>query len=186
MKNGKTALKVSTELELRLPKSEFAEALFAIVDCERTYLRQWLSWVDDTKQVEDIREFLKTSRLLNKGGQRLTTFIFYQNQIVGSIGLVKIDKQQRSCEIGYWLKEELQGKGLVSAACQRLIKYTFGTMDINRIEIRVATPNKKSQGVPRRLGFIHEATLREALYLRESYFDLEIFSLLRSDWQVYL
>jgi ribosomal-protein-serine acetyltransferase len=183
MQNGKTALKVSPDLELRLPQTEFAEPLFAIIDQERAYLRQWLSWVDETKSVENIQDFLKTSRLLNKGGQRLTTFVFYKERIVGSIGLVKIDKQQRICEIGYWLQEHLQGQGIMSRACRRLVDYTFGSMEINRIEIKVAAPNTKSQGIPRRLGFVHEATLREALFLHEQHYDVELFSFLRVDWQ---
>lgn len=182
MKNGKTTLKVSKGLELRLPKEVHAEELFAIIDMERAFLRTWLNWVDDTKRKADTLDFIKTSKAFNKGGQRLTTILFKEDLIIGSIGLIKINKTQKTAEIGYWLSEHQQGQGIMTASCKRIIDYTFRTLDINRIEIKVASPNKKSQGIPRRLGFIHEGTLREALFLYDKYFDLELFSFIRSDW----
>ena len=62
MQNGKTALKVSEGIELRLPDLDFAQPLFEVVDQDRENLREWLSWVDNTNAVENIREFLKTAR----------------------------------------------------------------------------------------------------------------------------
>lgn len=183
MKNGKTTLKVSKDIELRLPQVSYADELFCIVDRERSYLRTWLNWVDDVKKKENTLEFIRTSQVFNKGGQRLSTIIFKGEQIVGSLSLIKINKPQKIAEIGYWLSEHQQGQGIITDSCRRIIEYTFRTLDINRIEIRVASPNKKSQGIPRRLGFIHEGTLREALFLYDNYFDLELFSLIRSDWQ---
>ena len=43
------------DLYLRLIDYYDAEALFQLIDQSRDYLRQWLSWVDDTKTVSDTR-----------------------------------------------------------------------------------------------------------------------------------
>lgn len=183
MRNGKTSLKVSEGIELRLPDTAFADDLFVIIDQQRPYLRKWLSWVDETQAVEHTQDFLRTSRMFNKGGQRLTTFIFERETIVGSIGLVKIDKDHQYAEIGYWLRQDYQGKGIVTKACRRIVDYAFRHFKLNRLEIRVASPNIKSQAIPLRLGFTHEATLRQALYVHDIFYDLELFSLLRSEWK---
>lgn len=182
MQNGKIALKVSDQIELRLPDISFAEELFNIIDQQRVYLRQWLNWVDATTSSDHLKEFLRTSKLFNEGGQKLTTFIFKEKQIIGSIGLVTINKDHHTAEIGYWLREDFQGQGIVTQSCRRLIDYTFRQMEVNRIEIKVASPNIKSLAIPQKLGFKHEATLREALFIHQTYFDLELFSLLKKEW----
>lgn len=182
MQSGRSSLKVSTDVELRLPHINYASDLFNIIDQQRTYLRKWLSWVDETQSPEQMQDFIRTSRLFNKGGQRFTTFIFENGTIVGSIGLVRIDKDHQLAEIGYWLRQDYQGKGIITKACKTLIDYVFRYFTLNRLEIKVAKPNHKSQAIPLRLGFRHEATLREALYMHDQFFDLELFSMLKSEW----
>ena len=41
-----------------------------------------------------------------------------------------------------------------------LIQYVYEEYDINRIEIRMSTKNKKSRAIPIRLGFTQEGILR--------------------------
>ncbi|MFT5165626.1 MAG: ribosomal-protein-serine acetyltransferase [Saprospiraceae bacterium] len=183
MRNGKTKLKVSTQIELRLPDLLFADELFKIVDQYRIHLRQWLSWVDQTQSKQQIDEFLKMSRIYNIGGQRLTTFIFKKEKLLGSIALVKINPEHKYAEIGYWIREDFQGQGIVTQSCQALINYAFRHLDLNRIEIKTASKNFKSLAIPLKLGFTHEATLREALFLYDTFHDLELFSLLKKDWE---
>jgi len=178
----KPSLKVDDQIALYLPKPEWAEPIFELIDSQRTYLREWLPWVDPTKSPNDTRIFLRDSMRFNRGGQRLTTFVFYEQELAGSLGFVHFNKGCKSGEIGYWLRQELQGKGIMTKSCKRLIDYVFRTKDLNRIEIKVASPNHKSQAIPRRLGFTHEATLREGLFLYDQYYDLELFSLLRKEW----
>lgn len=54
-----------------------------------------------------------------------------------------IDWQNGSTSIGYWLDPDYQGKGVMTAAVQVLIDYAFYTLQLNRVEIRAATHNKK-------------------------------------------
>lgn len=182
MQNGKKSLKVSDKIELRLPDPAYAKTLYNIIDKQRKHLRPWLSWVDRTQSVAHIQEFLRSSQLFNEGGQKLTTFIFKEDVICGSLGLVSINKEHHYAELGYWLHEDFQGNGIITQSCQRLIQYAFQHLDLNRIEIKVASPNSKSQAIPARLGFTHEATLRSALFIHNQYFDLELFSLLKQEW----
>jgi ribosomal-protein-serine acetyltransferase len=182
MRNGKSTLKVSTQIELRLPDLQYAEELFAIVDQHKTYLKQWLIWVEQTKSVQDVSEFIKTSQLFNNGGQRLTTFIFKNDKLVGSISLVKIDKGNKSAELGYWLREDFQGQGIMTQSCRTLINYVFNHLDLNRIEIKIASKNLKSMAIPKNLEFSHEGTLREGLFIHNIFYDLEIFSIIKSEW----
>ncbi len=179
--NGKS-LFINKNLELRLPETEFAPTLFQIVENQREYLGKWLPWVEKTTSEKDSLEFLKSSILFNNGGQKLTTFIFHEKKLVGSVAFVKIDKVNRSSEIGYWLNENMQGKGIMIQSCERLIKYGFEKMNLHRIEINVAPENTKSLSIPKKLGFHHEGTIRESLFFNRKFYDGEKFSLLKREW----
>lgn len=178
----KNHLKVNNKTFLYLPNENLSERLFYLIDENRDYLNKWLAWVDSTKNKEDCFRFLKESRLFNNGGQKLTTFIHFEEEMVGSIGFQRIDKSNQIAELGYWLKESLQGTGIVTKSAKRLIEYTFSNMNINRIIIKVRNENDKSKAIPIRLGFKKEGVLREALYHSGRYHDVVLFSLLKSDF----
>ena len=46
--------KVAPGIELRLFEKKDAEAIFAVVDTNRAFLRQWLPWVDFTSSAEEL------------------------------------------------------------------------------------------------------------------------------------
>lgn len=179
----KPFLKVDHQISLHLPRPELAKEIFEAVDHQRDYLRQWLPWVDGTNQVEDTLAFIRESTKTNKTGEKLTTFIYHEEKVVGSIGFVKTDKDHRMVEIGYWLHRDMQHQGIMTKSCKRLIDYAFRTKAVNRIEIKVARENLKSQAIPKRLGFTHEGTLRQGLLMYGKFHNLELFSLLRSEWK---
>ena len=178
----KPFIKIDNELSLHLARPELAEHLFNVVDAQRPYLRQWLPWVDATTSVEDTKTFIRESMQHNTNGTRLTTFIMYGESVAGSIGVVHFNKDHKKCEIGYWLREDLQGKGLMSKACGGFVGHLFRVKDLNRIEILVANGNQKSRAVPLRLGFVSEGILRQSLLMHGQYFDVELFALLKNDW----
>ena len=49
---------VGEDLELKQFQPQDAAALFAAVEQNRHHLRQWLPWVDATRSVDDIRQFV--------------------------------------------------------------------------------------------------------------------------------
>ncbi len=181
--NLRPFIKIDDELSLHLARPELAEPVFNTVDTHRTYLRQWLPWVDSTTSVEDTKTYIRESMQHNTAGTRLTTFIMLGGKIAGSIGVVHFVKDHKKCEIGYWLREDIQGRGIMTKICASFIHHLFKTKDLNRIEILVAGGNQKSRNVPLRLGFSSEGILRQSLLMYGKYFDVELFALLKNDWE---
>ncbi len=179
----KPFIQIDGELGIHLARPELAATIFEAVDRQRPYLSQWLPWVDLTKKVEDTENFIKESMQHNRNGSRLTTFIMFGEKLAGSIGVVHFNKDNKSCEVGYWLSEELQGQGIMTKTCRVFINHLFKTKSLNRIEIKTATNNIKSRAVPPRLGFTEEGILRQGLLLYGNYYDLSLFSLLRHEWE---
>lgn len=168
-------------LELRLLEERHAPTLFALVNCQREYLREWLQWTDSTRTEDDILAFIRRSleQFASNGG--LTAGIWELGQLAGVIGTHAIDWINRKAEVGYWLGREYRGRGIVTEACRAMVKHLLVELELNRVEIHCAAGNGRSIAVPKRLGFTHEGTRRQAHLLNGRYVDLEVYSLLRSD-----
>ena len=76
----------------------------------------------------------------------------------------------------------MQGKGIMTQACKRLIQYGFEKMNLHRMEINVVPENLKSLAIPKKLGFYHEGTIRESLFFNNKFYDGEKYSLLKREW----
>jgi ribosomal-protein-serine acetyltransferase len=109
--------------------------------------------------------------------------VWLQDRLVGGIGLEQINWRNELTSIGYFLSEDSQGKGLITSACRALIDHSFGDLGLNRVEIRVATENRRSQAVPRRLGFKEEGILRQVEWLSDHYVDHVVFAMLSGEWR---
>ena len=175
-------IKVDESLSLGLVEKRYAEQLFNLTDASRTYLREWLPWVDFTKTVADSEEFIDMTlnQFASNNGFQLA--ICYKGDIAGMIGLHSINWSNKSTSIGYWLGEGFQGQGLMVKSCEALMKYCFEELQLNRIEIRAATGNVKSQAIPEKLGFTKEGCVREAEWLYDHYVDHTIYGMLKSDF----
>jgi len=174
---------LNSDVALRLLDHRHAEELFALVDRNREHLRPWMLWTDGTTGVEHIRSFITGALQQFAENRGFHTGIWYRGQLAGAVGMLPIHWSNRSVELGYWLGEEFQGKGLVTMTCRALIEHVFRDLELNRVEIRIASENRRSQAVTKRLGFTHEGTFRQAELLNGTLVDIERFALLREDWE---
>ena len=170
------------EVSLRLLTEVDAEVLFKLVDQNRSYLRQWLPWLDASTKIEHTREFIKGTVKRFEESAGFVCAINFHSSIVGVIGHNAIDKDNRISYPGYWLSESHTGRGIMTCAMRSLIEHSFTELNLNRIDIRVAVGNKKSQAIPDRLGFSKEGVIRQAEQLYGRFVDHTVNGLLHSDW----
>ena len=85
-----------------------------------------------------------------------------ESRVLGGSGL-HTRHGPEALEIGYWLRADSEGKGLASEAAAALTRVAFERCGVDRVEVRIDPANERSQRVPERLGFTHEATLRRRL-----------------------
>lgn len=176
---GSRIIVVDTNIRLKEIGLEDAEVIFNTIINERDYLSEWLPFVEHTHEISFTHSFIE--EYLNSERKDLTCAIYYQNQFVGLIGLKDTDTDNKKTEIGYWLSEAFQHKGIITCSCKTLISYAFDEMDINRIQIKAAEHNLKSQQIPVRLGFKREGIERDGELHSRGFVDLVIFSLLKAD-----
>lgn len=170
-------------VELRLRTEADAEELFNLINNNRNHLRRWLPWVDANKTVADSLAYIQSCISKFETKESLDLGIWFEGQMVGSIGFHYWDKANRKDTIGYWLAEEFQGKGIVTDAVRALINYGFKEMNLNRIEILCAVENEKSRAIPAKLGFTYEGVVRDNSWLYDHFENVVAFSLLAREWK---
>jgi ribosomal-protein-serine acetyltransferase len=158
-----------------------AAELFAVTAANRVYLRRWLPWLDAVQTEEHSREFVESAIEQRETGRGPIFAIAHEGAIVGVIGFHPIDRIHTVGEIGYWLAEVFQGRGIMTACCRFVVRYGFHTLDLNRIQIPAATGNVRSRAIPERLGFRFEGVLRGRENLYGTFVDHAMYALLRSE-----
>ncbi|UOQ46886.1 GNAT family N-acetyltransferase [Gracilibacillus caseinilyticus] len=175
--------KIDEELSLKLIELKDAEKVFALTESSRDYLREWLPWLDFTTKLEDTKAFIRNSLKGYAEGESLTTFIVYQNEIVGTASYNNLDRSNKIAYIGYWLGEDYQGKGIMTRVAGALTDYAINELNMNKVDIRAAAQNQKSRAVPEQLGFVQEGSVRQAEWLYDHYVDHVIYGMLADEWK---
>jgi RimJ/RimL family protein N-acetyltransferase len=85
-------------------------------------------------------------------------------------------------EIGYWLHKDLINQGLTTESAAALTKVAFELYHVERMEIHCSVENHASAAIPRKLGYIHEATRRRLGYANRRVTDSMIWTMFASEY----
>lgn len=171
---------ISQDIYLKQVDLDSAIDIFKTIDRERTYLREWLPFTDFTKSVEDTKAFVADIT----AKEELAFAIYDGNGHVGLIGFNNYDYPNKKVEIGYWLSEKSQGKGIITQSVVKLLEKAFFELDFNSVRINVAVDNLKSKRIPERLGFTKEGIVRDGELLVDNKFtDIVVYSILKKEFK---
>ncbi|WP_173915333.1 GNAT family N-acetyltransferase [Halobacillus sp. Marseille-Q1614] len=176
-------LKVDQEISLKLLEKKDAKELFTLVDQYRTYLREWLPWVDNMNQETDYEPIIEMWLKQFASNDGFQAGILYNGKLAGMVGFHGIDWSNRKTSIGYWLAENYQGHGIMTKTVNALIDCAFSEYDLNRVEIHCGVENYKSRSIPERIGMKKEGVVREDEFLYDHYLDTVLYSLLKKEWK---
>lgn len=174
-------LPVADGVKLRLLEEADAAELHGLIETNRAYLALWLPWAAG-QTLDDTLDFIRGTRSQAQDNKGFQAAIVTEVGIVGVIGYVSVDWANRSTRIGYWLDAAHQGRGIMTAAVRLLVDHALTVWQLNRVEIVVATENRRSRAIPERLDFRDEGTLRQFQLVGGRYLDCISYSLLAEDW----
>ncbi len=139
---------INEELKISFTIPQYADELFSLTDSNRSYLKQWLPWLDAIQDASDTRKFIELQLLKFHQGEALHETIFYNNKIAGVLGFNQIDSLNGIGYLGYWLGEAFTGKGIMTFAVKDLVQLGFDYLPIQKIDVRCAVENKKKHSYP--------------------------------------
>jgi ribosomal-protein-serine acetyltransferase len=174
---------LESDADLMLLTQRHAEEVFALVDRNRVHLRQWMPWVPPEYSLEDASAFLKRSLDGFAKHGYFQAGIRVERKLAGIIGFHEPNEGNKHITIGYWLSQDMQGRGLMTRACRAMVNHAIHDRGMNRVEIRCAPDNVKSRAVPRRLGFTEEGVVRQDQWIDGRYEDSVVYGMLASEWK---
>lgn len=175
-------MKVDASIELALLGLEHRDEVYRLVDSNRTYLREWLPWLDNNQSPEDTESFIQSAIDQYNAGQGPQYAVFCDQVPCGICGFHRIDPTNKRGGLGYWLAPELSGRGIMTRSVRATMDVGFRNYELNRIEIACATGNVRSRAIAERLGFTFEGVLRERENLYGVYVDHAVYSMLAAEF----
>jgi ribosomal-protein-alanine N-acetyltransferase len=122
------------------------------------------AWIGSNAGIEPVRNFA-----IEVGGE-----------IAGSVGIAPLaDVYRRSAEIGYWLAEELWGKGIMTQAVGAATEHAFRTLDIVRVQAGVFEWNPASMRVLEKCGYRLEGRLPRSVWKDGKLIDSSLYAIVR-------
>lgn len=103
-------------------------------------------------------------------------------KVIGTIGFMWVQPENRSSEVGYSLSRDYWNRGLMTEALAATLDFGFTQLNLNRIEAQHECDNPASGHVMKKAGMQHEGTLRQRIYNKGRYTDVELYAILRRDY----
>jgi RimJ/RimL family protein N-acetyltransferase len=167
-------------VRLRLRSDADLEAV--IEACQDPEIPRWTR-VPDPYGERQAREWAVESARQHEAGEGLHLLVVdaADDRLLGSIGVHRIDREERRCDVGYWLAREARGRGAMTRAVRLLSAWAFDALPVDRIEITTDPRNAASRAVAERAGFRFEGVLRSYVMIKDRRRDMAMYSLLRTD-----
>jgi ribosomal-protein-serine acetyltransferase len=177
---------VDSQIELRMLRIQQAQPYYRVLAANRRFIGRWEGWVAATT-LESTVHYIRAMVEQYTRGYGFAAAIYYRRnallplQLIGNTSY-RINRDNHSVEIGYWLAEQYTGNGIVTRSVRALIEKAFNEDALNRVVIRSALENYASCAVAERLGFTRDGIIRGDLLLRGQFYDRAYYTLLAQDW----
>jgi len=104
-------------------------------------------------------------------------------KMIGRCQLDRYDPNEARAEISYALHQGYWGHGFMGEAAERVARYGFEDLKLNRLSATVFPDNAASIRILEKLGMIREGCLRQYRATRGAPEDVLLYAALRSEWQ---
>lgn len=160
---SKPAYRIETErLVLRCWEPRDAPLIQRAAAESKEHLLPFMPWAADEPQtVQQKVELARRFRGLFDRGEDFVYGIFNpdESRALGGTGL-HTRLNGNALEIGYWLHKDFLRQGYATESTAALTRLAFELYHVERMEIHCSVDNLASAAVPRKLGYVHEATRR--------------------------
>jgi RimJ/RimL family protein N-acetyltransferase len=168
-------------LDLRLPAAEDAGALLELAgDREVT---RWFSWGPYTS-IEQPRAYLGRLAGQRARGEQLDLLVVHREHgPAGITGLSEFSERDRRCVVGTWLGRRFWETGANRESKALVAHLVFAVMGLHRLGAYSNPDNARSSKALLAIGFRHEGVLRRFHRHDDRYLDVNVFGLLRDEWE---
>jgi len=128
---------------------------------------------------KDARQFISAAQ--GNDEVRLAITLRSDGRMIGGIGLRLVEQHQHA-ELGYWLGVPFWGKGYATEASREMLRYGFEDLHLHRIFGTVFIHNPASGRILVKLGMRKEGCQRQHICKWGEFVDVELYGMLRQEW----
>ncbi|HEX7914893.1 GNAT family N-acetyltransferase [Rudaea sp.] len=96
---------------------------------------------------------------------------------LGGVGLNQIDQDNRSANLGYWVRQSYESRGVGTQAARLAVGYAFELLKLSRIEIVCAAMNRPSRRVAEKTGARFEGLQSGRLSVHGQALDAAVYTI---------
>jgi ribosomal-protein-serine acetyltransferase len=170
----------TARLRLEGTRLDFAPQVWPAINSSLPELKKYMSWAANAS-LDHTAEFLHRAEAGWRNDTSWEFVIFENGEVAGTVGFNNVNGPWRSCNLGYWIRSDLAGRGYVSEAAAAAIDFAYGSTPMHRLEICAAIENGASWRIAEKLGFTREGVLRHGYWVEERPLDVYMYSLLKTD-----
>ena len=182
---AKPVYRIETQrLVIRCWDPKDAALLQEAAAASKEHLLPFMPWaVNEPQTVEQKIDLTRRFRGTFDRGEDYVYGIFNQDEsrALGGTGLHTRVKDN-ALEIGYWLHKDFINQGYITESTAALTKVGFEIYHLDRMEIHCSVENLASASIPRKLGYVHEATRRRFAYAHGNPSDSMIWTLFTDEY----
>jgi ribosomal-protein-serine acetyltransferase len=143
-------------------------------------LLPWMAWAAGATLATTEEWAADAERRAAKSEARIFV-MFGKGDVVGVVGIERVDRIHRSAAIGYWVRSDVAGRGYATEGGAAAVEHAFSVMGLHRLVLFAGVNNHASNRVARKLGFRHEGVARDGSSGAFGYYDCNVYALLESD-----
>ena len=171
---------VTERLTLVATNASHALGLNRAIVASLEELRPWMGWAADTS-VEQTRAFTLGVEERWNSNLGWTFTIMHEAEPSGTVGLDQYQPMLQQAQLGYWIRSDLAGRGLMKEAARALVAFAFDEVGLHRLELHASPDNVASIKVAEALGFQREGLARDIAKNAYGFYDCFTFGLLSTD-----
>jgi ribosomal-protein-serine acetyltransferase len=140
----------------------------------------WMPWCHDQYTVADAEAWIQLT-IQNMNSDIAYDFGIFTGDgktLLGGVGLNQINRLHNFGNVGYWVRQSRQGKGVASRAAREMIRFGFDEKKMTRLEIVAAEGNLPSCRVAEKAGGRFECIARNRLVIRGEPRDAAMYSVI--------
>lgn len=153
-------------------EARHVDGIVAAIRASLDELRPWMTWTIDWDPEESERY------LLDREEHETVWAVMLDGEPVGVIGVMALKPIHSWGEIGYWLRSDLHGRGLMSEALAPVVNWAFDGLGLHRLELRAGVDNGPSNRLAEKLGFSNRGVIRESARGSGGWYDCNLWELL--------
>ncbi|GAA0831791.1 MAG: GNAT family N-acetyltransferase [Cupriavidus sp.] len=165
--------------------SDEAQLVMAVRESMST-VGLWMPWARADYSVFDAQEWFARCAAAMEEGTAYDIGVFSPDgrDLYGSVAINQIRREDNLGNLGYWIRESRQHRGLASGAAAMMACHGFHALGLTRLEIVAVETNHASRAVAEKIGAEFECIARNRLILRGRPVAAAVYSLVPESFSV--